>query len=257
MDKVASFEKFHPLFTYLKQETGLDFDLMNPHDLDDFTRDIKSGLIDFALQDPHVYQKLSHLYAQDSLLRTLNSEGGTSQFGVIIARNDSDINTVKDLAGKIVIFGSELSSAKWFAVKELLEESKVDIDKDLKSYSNGGGCEDVTFNVILKAADAAVVCGHFREDHFGKQKELGVSAQQIKVIAQTKPVPTKIFTAALNTDKKIVKAVSDALLKLDRNNKAHGKILIPAELGGFKRTSMEEYDNDIMNQQADNNTLKH
>ena len=55
------------------------------------------------------------------------------------------------------MFGPKLSAARWVAAKALFEENGMNIDKDLKAYSNGKCCEDVAFNVYLKAVDAGVV----------------------------------------------------------------------------------------------------
>jgi len=242
-DVVMSFKKFNPLVTYLKEQTGLDISMVVPMDSEDFERDIKSGAIDFALQDPNVYVMFASLYDKDTLIRALTSEGGTSQSGVVIAREDSNINQLGDLTGKTVMFGPKLSAARWVAAKLLFEQNGINIDKDLKAYSNGRCCEDIAFNVHLKAVDAGVVCDHFLEDHSKKQKELGVEIKPIRVIARTGPVSTKVFAARLGTSKSTIAQINEALLRLDKNKPAHAKILSSAELGGFQRSRDEDYDN--------------
>ena len=114
---VMTFKKFYPLATYLTEETGLDIQLVVPKDFSDFESSIKSGDIDFALQDPHTYVKLAGLFDKDSLLRALNLEGGISQSGVVIARKDSMINKLTDLKGKRSMFGPQFSASKWLAAR--------------------------------------------------------------------------------------------------------------------------------------------
>ena len=242
-DIVMSFTKFHPLVTYLKEETGFDINLVVPRDSAKFERDIKNKDIDFALQDPHIYTGLVRLYDKNTLIRALTREGTTSQSGVVIARKDGGINTLKDLIGKTVMFGPKLSSARWVAAKLLFKENGINIDKDLRAYSNGGCCEDVAFSVHLKAVDAGVVCDHFLEEHSEKQQELGVEAKQISVICKTKPVPTKVFAARQDLNNGIIIKVIQALLKLDNKKPEHAKILYSAELGGFQKSKDEDYDN--------------
>ena len=67
-DVVMSFKKFHPLVTYLKEETGFDIRLVAPGDSEEFERNIRNGDIDFALQDPHIYVRLVRLYNKDTLI---------------------------------------------------------------------------------------------------------------------------------------------------------------------------------------------
>jgi phosphonate transport system substrate-binding protein len=111
------------------------------------------------------------------------------------------------------------------------------IEKDLKAYMNGGCCEDIAFNVYLKAVDAGVVCDHFAGGHEEKQKELGIDASQIMVIAKTKDVPMKVFGARNGVDKETIIKIKQALLHLDRHNPEQMEILSQAELGGFQAYS--------------------
>lgn len=241
-DAVMTFKKFYPLVTYLKQQTGFDIQLVVPRDHAEFEWAIKNGGIDFALQDPHTYVRLSRLYNKGALMSSLNRDGTTSQYGVVIARRGSGINKVKDLKGKTVMFGPKLSATKWLVAKLLFEQNGINIDKDLRSYSNGGCCEDISFNVYLKEVDAGVVCDHFLEGHSEKQKELGMDAQQIIIIGRTKLVPTRVLAAHQQVSDDIAIKVNQALLRLDKNNPEHKKILYPAELGGFQKSEDKEYD---------------
>jgi phosphonate transport system substrate-binding protein len=240
-DIVMTFKKFHPLVTYLTQKTGLPIRLVVPEDLTKFEASINNGEIDFALQDPHTFLKLSDLFDKDSLLRALNLEGGTTQSGVIIVRKDSGIQKVTDLKGKTVMFGPKFSASKWLAGRLLLEENGINIEKDLKAHLNGGCCEDIAFNVFLKAVDAGAVCDHFAGEHEDKQKELGLDVSQIMVIAKTKDVPMKVFGARKGVDKDNILKIKQALLNLDRHNPDDMKILYPAELGGFQEYSDADF----------------
>ena len=56
-DIVMTFKKFHPLITYLEQQTGFDIELVVQTDFTEFEWSIRNGDIDFALQDPHTYVK--------------------------------------------------------------------------------------------------------------------------------------------------------------------------------------------------------
>ena len=241
-DVVTSFKKFDPLIRYLKEETGFDIRLVIPRDSAEFERTIKHGDIDFALQDPHIYVRSADVYDKSTLIRALTREGATSQSGVVIVRQDSGIKKLTDLIEKTVMFGPKLSAAKWVAAKLLFAENGLNIDKDLKAYSNGGCCEDIAFSVYLKAIDAGVVCDHFLEEHSKEQQELGVDAKQLFVVCRTKPVPTRVFAARQEIKKDIVTKVNQALLRLDNKKPAHTKILDRAETGGFQKSKDEDYD---------------
>ncbi len=241
-DVVLSYKKFHPLVTYLQGETGTEIKLVFPPDAAEFEAQIRNKDIDFAFQDPNVYVKFAALYDQKTLLRALSLKGGIYQSGAIVARKDSNIKTMKDLVGKSVMFGSKLSASKWVVAKMLFEENGIDIDKDLSMYANGGCCEDILFNVFLKAFDAGVVCDHYLDEHAKKQRELGVNAQELHIIAITRWVPTRVFAARKDLDPALIAKFDRALLKLNNSNPEHAKILYSAEVGGFQRTTDKHYD---------------
>ena len=241
-DVVMNLKKFHPLVTYLKQETGFDIEFMVAKDSAKFERASKNGDLHFVFQDPNIYVKSADLYDKNTLISALTGKGSTSQSGMVITRKDSGINKVEDLRGKTVMFGPKLSAARWVAARKLFEESGINIDKDLKAYSNGGCCEDVAFNIYLKAIDAGVVCDHFLKEHSEKQKELGMDTKQIVVVCGTRSVPTRVFAARQGVSDDIVTRVNQALLRLDKNKPAHAKILHRAELGGFQRSKDTDYD---------------
>ncbi len=241
-DVMLSFKKFHPLLTYLQMETGTEIKLVFPPDAVEFENQLKNGDIDFAFQDPNVYVRFASLYDQKNLLKALSLKGGTTQSGAVVARKDSKIRTMQDLKGKSVMFGPKLSASKWVVAKMLFEENGIDIEKDLSGYANGGCCEDILFNVFLKAYDAGVVCDHYLAEHDKKQRELGVNAQELYVLAITRDVPTRVFAARKGLNPELIIAFDKALLRLNNNNLEQAKILTAAEVGGFQRAVDEDYD---------------
>lgn len=240
-DIVMTFKKFHPLISYLEEQTGFDIKMMVQADISEFELAVRNGDIDFALQDPHTYVNLADYYDQDVLLSSLTPGGSAVHSGVIITRKDSGIKEVRDLRSKTVLFGPKQSVTKWIAAKILFEENGIDIDKDLRSYRNGGCCEDIAFDVFMGAVDAGVVCDHFIEEHEQGQKELGIDIDQIVIIGRTDSVPTRVFAARKTIDGEIVAKVVDALLDIDKTNPVHADILRSAELGGFREARDEDY----------------
>ncbi len=240
-DVVSIYEKFHYLIEYLQEKTSFIVKLAFPKSYEEFEKVIQNKDIDFAFQDPDVYLKFAHLYNKNSLLMALTAKGETVQSGVVIVRKDSNIHKIEDLVGKSMIFGPQLSSTKCIMAKLLLAEKGINIDKDMSGYSYGDCCEDIAFNVHMKATDAGVVCEHFLAEHDKKQQELGVETQHIRVLARTKPVPTRVFSARLDVSDTLVSKVNQALLSLDNTNPVHSKILSRAEIGGFRKVRHEDY----------------
>nr|WP_321400477.1 phosphate/phosphite/phosphonate ABC transporter substrate-binding protein [uncultured Desulfobacter sp.] len=239
-DAANSFRKFHPLVTYLKQATGLNISLVFHDDLAGFERALKNGTLDLAIQDPHVYVKLADKYNNAHILQALSFDQETTQRGVIIVRKDSGLKCIKDLKDKTVMFGSKLSSPRWTAASHLFEKNGFQIDRDLMSYSHGGCCEDVAFNVFLKVVDAGVVCDHFLQEHDNREPELGLDTGQLTVIAETDRVPTKIFSSRKDVGEEDIRQITRVLTGLDLQNPEHRKILQNADIGGFQKASAQD-----------------
>jgi phosphonate transport system substrate-binding protein len=237
-----TFKKFYPLVRYLRQQTKLEIRLVVPADFLKFETSVKKGDIDFALQDPHTYIMLAKQFNNDSLLSVILMDGKTTYSAAVVVRKNSHLRNIQDLRGKSVMFGSKASITKWLAAKLLFAENGINIDNDLKSYVNGGCCEDIAFSVFLKSVDAGVVCEHFLKEHENRQKELGLKADEITVIGRTKSVPSRVFGARKDVSPEIISKINQALLRLDRNNPEHAKILYRGELGGFQRAQAQDYE---------------
>jgi phosphonate transport system substrate-binding protein len=220
----------------------LEINLVVPKDSVELERDLKNGEIDFVFQDPYTYIRLAGFYNKAALLGALTREGTRVQSGVVTVRKDSGIKKLEDLKGKTVMFGPKLSATTWVVARLLFEQRGIDIDKDLKAYSNGTCCEDIAFNVYLKKVDAGVVCDHFFEEHSEKQRELGIDPKEMAIIDRTRLIPTNIFAASRAVSEDIVVAINQALLRLDKEKISHTKLLYPAELGGFEKSRDKVYD---------------
>jgi phosphonate transport system substrate-binding protein len=236
----TTFKKFHSLLSYLKEQTGLVVTIVVPADLAEFESLTKNGNIDFAIQDPHTYLELSKYFDTSSLVQAVALNGTMEQSGVVVVRRDSGIAALPELRGKIVMFGPRTSTPKWIAGRMLFESKGVSVDRGLQVV-NGGCCEDIAFAVVVKSVDAGVICDHFLSQHAVRQKELGVAPESLHVIGRTPAFPTRIFAARRSVPPASVRAVTDALLRLDAKTAAHAAILTSAELGGFKRTTESAY----------------
>jgi phosphonate transport system substrate-binding protein len=239
-DIETTFIKFHPLVVYLESATGLALRLTVPGAIAEFETSTANGAIDFALQDPHVYRKLSHLFDDVSLLQARALDGTTRQSAVVIVRRDSGVRDLAGLRGKTVMFGPVTSSPKWVAAKALFESRGLRLERDLKRV-NGGCCEDIAFAVSIRAVDAGLVCDHFLARHAARQKDLGVDVSALTVIDRTPASPTRVFAARRGVAPATVASIMRALLDLDPANPAHASLLTSAEASGFLRTTRAEY----------------
>ena len=237
----TTFKKFYPLLSYLKAETGIPATILVPADLAEFESLIKNGSIDFALQDPHTFGQLSRHFVKSSLLQTRALNGTTEQSGVVIVRRDSGLGSLADLRGKTVMFGPrDVDARSGWPPGCSSNRQALSVDRDLQVV-NGGCCEDIAFAVFVRSVDAGVICDHFLSQHTARQKELGVAPESLQVIGRTPSFPTRVFAARSGVSADTIRAVTEALLRLDSKVAEHSAIMSSAEVRGFFRTTESAY----------------
>jgi phosphonate transport system substrate-binding protein len=237
-DVVKTFERFKPLTEYLESVTGLTVQAVFPEDEEGLIRIFRKRGVDFIFHSPSGFAKIADKSDTQSLLKALGPDGKDYEIGYMVVRKDSGLKTFQDLKGKTVIFGMECSASRWLSAKNIFVENGMDIEKDLGSFTDGGCCEDISFNVFLKAADAGLVCQHYFED----QKKLGaIHIEALAIIGESSPIPTRIFAAHKDTPRDRIDQIQKALSAIDLHNPRFINLVTTTEIGGFVKAEPAAY----------------
>lgn len=238
-DAVKTFERFKPLIAFIEGETGLTVQAVFPKNVEELIRLFRKRHVDFVFHSPYEFSKFADIIDNQSLLKSLGPDGKDYEIGYVVVRKDSGLKTLQDLKGKTVFFGMECSSGRATIAKKLFIENGIDIETDLGRYIDGGCCEDISFNIFLKAADAGLVCQHY----FEEQKNLGAKhIEALAIIGKSGPVPTRIFAAHKDTPRAIIDQVQSSLSAIDWSNQKYTNLVNTTEIGGFVKASPNEYE---------------
>ena len=238
MDPVTTYKKFHTMAHYLEKQINRKIVLQVPRDYSAFIRIIKRQKTDFSFQPAHIYLTFEDYFNKGTILSSLTPAGKRQHHAILITRTDSSIEKIEDLRGKSVLFGPKQSTVKTFAARQLLQQHGIDVETDLHDSSFGSSCEKTAFNVYLKAYDAGFICDHGYNTLMGEENpDWPIPPGSLKIIAQTIPIPTWIFSASRNVDPSTAKSVNEALLSLTRSvDTEHQKVLHSIDSGGFVPT---------------------
>ena len=139
--------------------------------------------------------------------------------GVIVVKKSSGIKNISDLKGKVIAFEEPHSTSAYILPRMLLEEKKLKLIKvkpfetvkpDLIGYINGSDGNAPNL-LVTDRADAATTT--LREIERLKPEV----REDLKVIAKTRSVPRQIIAIRKDLDPKIVNALREVLLSMDKD----------------------------------------
>ncbi|OGW36319.1 MAG: hypothetical protein A2X58_03915 [Nitrospirae bacterium GWC2_56_14] len=237
LSAVELYDMFNPLAVYLSKETGEKVCLVIPRDFDAFKAAVRAGQIDVGFANPLIYVQLKKELLLDPLALASEPKAGSQFRGVIIARKDSTIHSLRDLKGKRLMFVEKSSAAGYLFQLMTLSSAGLDVKKDLITLPFAKKHDVVVKAVFNGAADA----GGLREDDLEKQKGV-LDLSQLRIVAYTDYYPNWPLFAAPTLRKEFSEKLRQALLKLKPGSTPARQILGPGRLTGFVPVSDQDYD---------------
>ena len=222
-------KNFAPLAEYLSQAIHTPVQVSVSKSYKSHMQQVGAEQFDLAFLGPAPYIQVTHTYGPKTILGRLQISGSPYFHGIIIARKDSPVMHLKDLAGKKFAFGDPDSTMSHFVPRYMLAEAGVDIS-DLQEHAFLGMHANVALGVIGGYYDA----GGIMENTFDAYKDRG-----IKILAKSPPIPEHLFVAAKHIPSGTVQALRQALYALRDPN-----ILSPIKptLTGIVPTEDKDYD---------------
>ncbi|MBT8119426.1 MAG: phosphate/phosphite/phosphonate ABC transporter substrate-binding protein [Gammaproteobacteria bacterium] len=203
-------EIWQPILEEVSQQSGIKLELKASSSIPVFEKQLAAGEFDFAYMNPYHAIVSNEEQGYAPLLR----DTGRSLYGVIVVKQDSPIQSVKELDGKIVAFPSPNAlGAALLPRAELARKFNIEIEElYVKSHSS------VYLNVLL---DKAVAGG-------GVQKTLSQQPEkirnQLRILHKTERLPPHPITAHPRVASSVQSRVSAAFIQMD--NSETGKDLL-------------------------------
>ncbi len=183
-------KKFSPLAGYLSQKTGRAIQVKVSKTYQSHIEAVGQGCIDMAYLGPASYVKLVQNYGKQRLLACLEINGKPYFHGIIVARTDSPITRLEQLAGKRFAFSDPNSTMGHLVPRYMLWEKGVPIEQ-LNKADFLNSHHDVVLGVLGGYYDA----GGIKEEVFYEYKDRG-----LKLLAQSPPIAEHLFVAGKNLE---------------------------------------------------------
>lgn len=195
---------FLPLVEKLSGELNRDIKLVVGKNYEDIIHKHHTGQIHFGYFGPASYAVTSKDTKLFPLARIMMNGRGAFK-GVIVARTDSPIKSIKDIRGKRFAFGDKDSTLSHYIPHYMLMQNNISL-KDLAKYSFTGNHDNVALNVLNRQYDAGGLKPQVARQYLGKG---------LKIIAQSEWIPEHLFAANQHMDSDTRKQLQAALLHTD------------------------------------------
>lgn len=212
---LVMYKRYQPIMDYLTAETPYRFELKISKDYPEAVRFLKQGVTQVSSLGDVTFAEASTSYAAIPILKPRNPDGIPFYRSAIIVRVDSPLKNIKELRGKSMAFGSPHSTSGNLIPRYLLWDNGVGL-RDLKSFSNLQHHDAVAKAILKGQFDAGAVKDVVAE----KYKSHG-----LRILAWSAPIPAVPLVVRKDAPPDVVRSLTAALLKLDRNNPAHQKMM--------------------------------
>jgi len=239
-------QRFLPLTRYLSDKVGVEF-VMVPVDTMDFEKRFKAGEFMFTHTNSLIYIVLHENEGAQLLASEKRGKLGSRSAGAIIARKGSGIQKLTDIRGKRMAFGPMLAPTGYLAEYDLMLAAGINPENDLAHYTIPPGSykhEKLIYGVLYGLYDVAAAPVMDLEN---MTREGKIAADDLVILAQSKPIPYCTFAVSKDADPALVKKVKEALMSLKASDTAlvdgeQLKVMKAAWIDGYEELLDTDYD---------------
>jgi len=226
--------KFTPLANYLSHQTGLNVVVRVGSNYDEHI--LFSGLdkLDIAYMGPASYIKMVNDYGRKPILAKLEVNGVSYFQGNIIARKESKIKILADLAGKRIAFGDSNSTMSYIVPHYVMHQAGVFVNQFEKHqflYSHN--------NVALAVLSGDYDAGAVKPAVFRQFEEKG-----LRIVAKTPKISEHLFITRSDLPNEQVIALRKAMLNIKKSKMGMAALRnIKKSIINLVEAANDDYDN--------------
>ncbi|MCV9388406.1 phosphate/phosphite/phosphonate ABC transporter substrate-binding protein [Reichenbachiella ulvae] len=231
------------LIDFLEKETSYTFRLKVPENYEEMLESFSSNEGDVALMNSSSYIKAHDLYGAQAKLRAVRY-GRSSYFGQIVANADKGISSIKDLAGKSMVYTDTLSASGYLFPKNIIEKNEI----ELGNVAFAGTHDRVIKMVYKGIADAGATYysepatdGTIRDARSRLVEEYPDVESKVKILQVTDPIPNDPVVFAKHISKQMSFDISLAIIKFMETEVGKKAMNELYSIEGYVRCSDSDY----------------
>jgi phosphonate transport system substrate-binding protein len=227
--------RYTPLVRYLENATGLALELSVPATYDDLVADFARGEVDLAWFGAlTMAQAIEQSDARPLVMRDIDL-GFVSLF-LVPARSSAE--TLQDLRGRTLAFGSRFSTSGHLMPRYFMEEEGITPETHFGSVVYTGAHDSTAYlvrhgEVDVGVANSAIIRAMFAEGR--------LDSVEVKVLQQTPRYRNYAWATHEDLDPAVRDLLLEAFMALDMNTPEHAHVLMLQDAGGFVPARREDF----------------
>lgn len=222
-------KRFSPLADYLSKKCGQAIVVKVSESYKAHIERVGEESMDLAYLGPASFVKIIDTYGEKTLLARLEVNGSPIYHGMIVTRDDSSINTLDDLKGRIFAFGDPNSTMSHLVPLHMLLNAGITVES-FKKTAFLGSHNDVALGVLGGYYDA----GGLKEGVYYNYRERG-----LKLLATSPPVSEHLFVAGKHLPQSTIDILRQSMFEL---KEAQALTSIKNSVTGLVPVKNEDYD---------------
>jgi phosphate/phosphite/phosphonate ABC transporter binding protein len=203
--------EFEPLMAYLSDATGQRVVLYVAKDYGDLRTQMESGSVDIGSFSPFAYVDAARGGKVRIIAQSLIEGSGTYR-GIIVARRDSGLKSLADLAGKRFAFVDPKSASGYVYSRAMLLGKGIRPETGFSEVIFGGDHNKVIEAVLGRRVDA----GATYDGAIGIARAAGARTEDLAILASTDPIPHDAIAVRSGLDAMLSQRIQEALVDLER-----------------------------------------
>jgi phosphonate transport system substrate-binding protein len=231
-----------PLVDQLGKDLGREVVAVMATDYTGLVEAFRNGSLDAAFLTPASYVMAAQEAGVKVILRTQRGEI-PFYYSVIFARKDSNIKSLKDLKGKSVAFGDNLSTAGYIFPLKMFKAAGIDPQTDFENVLFSGGHDATVLAVYNKKVAAGATYANDKEgkdaawQHVLKPEQI----KEIEVIQVSEPIPSDNICVSKELPADTVKKIQDFFLQMHTTEEGKKRLYDLYRIEKFVTASDADY----------------
>jgi len=236
------------LASFIQSRTGLHVRVTVPSDYITVVEAFGTGRADVAIMNTFSYLLAHAKYDAVARLRVVRRQGELTYRGEFIVRDDSGINSIRELHGRSIAYVDPSSTSGYIYPKEMLRQAGVVPKEEMFAK----GHNQVVLKVYQGDIDAGAVfysppdtlTGELLDARCKIVNEHPDVYQKVRILALTDEIPNDPVVMRANLSREIQDKVVAALLEFQKTEAGLASLVAIASVEGFVVTTDAEY-NDV------------